>query len=116
MARNRKLTLWVRKMPKPLRKYAIQRATELGLVNHKYSSLQNVVLLLSRYRYGFGRDNKHKRAIREWFEAEQLKLEQQMVSTGLSSSYAYTYDRARTRLFELMANEALRLDIDPFNF
>ncbi len=116
MARNRKLTLWVRKMPKPLRKYAIQRANELGLIDHKYSSLKNVVLLLSRYRYGFGRDNKHKRAIREWFEAEQLKLEQQMYSIGLSPSYDYPYERAVARTFELIAQQALANDIDPFNF
>jgi hypothetical protein len=103
-------------MPKPLRKYAIQRATELGCVNHKYSSLQNVVRMTSNYRNGFGRDNKHKRAIREWFEQEQLKLEQQMVSAGLSSSYTYTYDRAVVRAFELIAQQALANDVDPFNF
>lgn len=93
--------LHIRRLPKELQPYALKRLAELDMINSKYQSFTGLIKMISRYRNGYGRDNKNKRAIREWLQ--KYEESQRIEVIDLSSLYQRSRDHME-RLFTITSS------------
>ena len=90
--------LHIRRLPKELQPYAIKRLTELDMINSKYRSFTGLIQMISRFQNGYGRDNKNKRAIREWLR----KYEESQQKAYTESDVTYVWRQAREHMEQLL--------------
>lgn len=98
--------LHIRRLPKELQPYAIKRLTELDMINSKYQSFTGLIKMIIRFQNGYGRDNKNKRAIREWLR----KYEESQQKAYTESDITYVWRQAiehMDRLFTITAEGSI---------